>query len=142
MATSPVSATDPDQRTERLRRRLIAARALAGLTVKQLAAEIQARGHTRGYSAENIGLMERGRRPIQPQNIPVLAAACGLSPAFFSVDFSSLEDQDELAAVGDRLERLTAELRTEQLERANLESALLEVLGEDLRQALAGEGRR
>lgn len=134
----------PDERTERLRRRLIAARALADITVKELAVRIQEAGHTRGYSADNLGLMERGKRPIQPQNIAVLAEACGVSPAFFTVDFAGLDDTppDALSAIEDRLERLTAELRTEQLERANLEAALLEVIGEDLQQALGGDGPR
>jgi hypothetical protein len=51
--------------------------------------------------------------------------------------------RDEQAdAVKDRLDELGAELRREQLDRANLETALQEVLGEGLRQALGGARRR
>lgn len=124
------------------RRRLVAARTLAGLGQVELAQRIKTMGHPRGYSARTIGDMERGETPIQPQAIPILAAACRVSPAFFTVDFATLASGDSELPTMDDLERLRSEIRAEQVGRANLESALQELLGEDLRLALAEVRRR
>lgn len=134
--TSATATTDEDTLKER-RRRLLAARTLAGLGQKELAAKLRKMGYSRGYSARTIGDMERGETPIQPQSIAVLAKGCGVTPAFFTVDFSTLEEPGSEATTDDRFERLQSELRVEQTERANLELALQAVLGEDLRRALA-----
>lgn len=105
---------DAQARKERLRRRLVAARTLAGLGQQELAAKIKALGYTRGYSARTIGDMERGETPIQPQAIPVLAKACGLPPEFFEVDFQRLPEllEDEAAAsLEDEVAKLREELK-------------------------------
>lgn len=136
MSAAPAIET-PDERTERLRRRLIAARALADITVKELAARIQEAGHTRGYSADNLGLMERGKRPIQPQNIAVLAEACGVSPAFFSVDLAALgETADAANGLRERIESLEAEQTEDSIRLAQLEEAVRKLTAKDLH----GEG--
>lgn len=115
-------------------RKLRTARAWAGLTYPQLAERLKALGYQRGYSAANLQLMETGGAQIQPQHIPPLAEACGVSPAFFAVDFAALDGVSD----HDRVEALAAELRTVQLQLATIEEALRTSGGEELRRALAG----
>lgn len=127
------SADDPSVKEER-RRRLKAARAYAGLTVKELAAVIAGRGHARGYSAENINLMERrgpGGRAIHTRDIRVLAEACGVPPEFFTVDLSTLADDEGSPSVSEQLEELRAQQADDSIRLAQLEEAV---------QALAATG--
>jgi transcriptional regulator with XRE-family HTH domain len=119
---------------ERLRRRLVAARVLAGLGQVELAERIKAMGYARGYSARTIGDMERGETSIQPQSIPVLAEACDVTPAFFSIDFRTLEEPDE--GDDDLQARLTV------LEAQQIEDAVRLAQLEEAVQALAGTGHQ
>lgn len=96
---------EPPDAQEELRRRMRAAMALAGLTVKQLAARIDGRG----YSDKTLNNMLGDRlRPIEPRDFPVLAQACGLTPAFFTIDFSTIADDPALAERVEALERQMA----------------------------------
>jgi transcriptional regulator with XRE-family HTH domain len=92
MSDASMSPEEEKERTDRLRFRMRAARAIAGLTVKELAARVADAGHADGLSARVLGEMERGNRVIKPSEIPILAEACGLPAAFFSVDFATLEE--------------------------------------------------
>lgn len=139
MATTP-STQASDERTERLRRRLIAARSLADITVRQLAERIQQAGHVRGYSADNLGLMERGRRPIQPQNIPVLAEACGLPTAFFTIDFARLDEAPP--DLTRRIEEMEAQQADDAIRLAQLEEAVQALGAKDHRERGTGGARR
>lgn len=131
---------DADALKERLRIRLVAARVLAGFEQEDLAAELRRRGHTRGYSVDNIGLMERGKRPIQPQEVPVFAAACGVSPAFFSVDFSTLEDQLPVdPTLSERLDEVSAQQTEDSARLAQLEATVRRLIARGLREP-PGEG--
>lgn len=78
------------QHNEELRRRMRAALALADLTIEELSERIG----RRGYGDKTLYNMqgETGKRPILPQDIEVISKACGISPAFFSIDFSDLPD--------------------------------------------------
>ena len=89
-----------------------AARALAGITVEQLADRIAARG----YGSKTLYNMERGERPITPNDYRVVARACDLPEQFFTFDFSRLGDPrgDEQPAGSGSIERL--ESRMEQME--------------------------
>lgn len=82
------------RRTERLQRRLKAARELAGLTQPELA-KLTPWGKT------TISQMETGERTILDYEVPPLADACGVPPLFFfTEDFSELAEpdvRDELA---------------------------------------------
>lgn len=70
-----------------------AAMALAGITnVKALAAKIADLGYTSGFSSGTLETMRSGSRTIQPDEIPVLAEACGLPTVFFHIDFWTLEE--------------------------------------------------
>lgn len=88
-----MSAHPPD-----IRRRLKAARELAGLTVQELAERID----SERLGAKALGSLERGDRktPPQPHELAAIAAACGLPYEFFTVDFSRLSELTELTEVG------------------------------------------
>lgn len=121
--TEDPAPTEAEALKERLRRRLVAARTLADLGQKELAAKIKTMGYRRGYSARTIGDMERGETPIQPQSFPVLAKACDLPAEFFTVDFKRLpeltsvvvDDESDQPSTEERLrdlETMLNELRT------------------------------
>jgi hypothetical protein len=91
---------ETDTRAEDLKRRMKAAIALAGITVEELAERID----RRGYGAKTLYNMqgEAGGRPILAQDQEVIAKACGLSPAFFTIDFSKLQapaDEDRITTL-------------------------------------------
>lgn len=82
------SQEDPNEqgeRQERLRKRLVAARGLADLTQPQLGAKTP-------WGKTTISEMETGKRAILDHEVPPLAAACNVSPAFFYVDFMELDE--------------------------------------------------
>jgi transcriptional regulator with XRE-family HTH domain len=132
-------------------RRIQAARALAGLTVRDLAARIGVAGF--GYGP--LGEIERGSRHVQPHELEWIAQACDVDPSFFTADFSRPLDQpnhDDGTAevILERLDDLDR-ARTEQFGRTmqrldeiheRLESRLpeaLEELTDALRRELRGE---
>jgi hypothetical protein len=89
-----------DTRAEDLKRRMKAAIALAGITVEELAERIDRRGY--GAKTHYNLQGEAGGRPILAQDQEVIAKACGLSPAFFTIDFSKLQapaDEDRIATL-------------------------------------------
>jgi len=43
-----------------------------------------------GLGAANLGLIERGERTLRDHEIPPIARALGIDPAFFHVDFANL----------------------------------------------------
>lgn len=107
------------------RRRMKVARFEAGLdTIDKLALRIAELGYTKdggysGWSADTLGAMERGRyndgrrRTIQPDEINVLAEACGLPTAFFHADFNALEEpsmRDELNGLKAAVAQLGADV--------------------------------
>lgn len=119
-------------------RRIKAAMRLAGIeSFEELAAKIDKRNYgsrtLRKYADDNDleNVAHRGQ-------LVVIAEACELPYEFFTADYSTLARESAIdAAIEDRLERIVSELRAEQIERANLEQALQELLGADLRSALA-----
>lgn len=105
--------------SEETRRRLRAGRALAGITVEQLAERLGP-----GLGAKTLYNVERGEREIRPMELREVARACGLPFAFFVMDFGELDvvehlwptDQDMEAlglkpgqVIGAALERLQQE---------------------------------
>src|SRR5688500_4215510 len=65
--------------------RLRAVRALADLTVEQLADKM----NLPGLGAKTLGAIERGERDLRPHELPVIAAACDVPPEFFTADISA-----------------------------------------------------
>lgn len=106
MAGEPDSSqtTFPLPRDE-VRRRLRAARALAGLTVAELARhELVA---ANGLTVSTIGETEREDRDAKPMELEVLARACGLRPDWFTVPLGRLGHQETVwLALAQRLERI------------------------------------
>lgn len=95
---------------EDTRRRIRAARVLAGLErVDDLADLID----TQGLRRDTLYSIEAGKRPVRPHELRMIAEACGLPYAFFTVDFAALEEgtpddrfarlEDMIAGVNDRL---------------------------------------
>lgn len=80
--------------TDIIRSRLRAARALAGLSVEQLAERLG----ERGLSAGTLYNIERGARGIQRWQLNLIAEACGIHPSFFEVDFTQALDGSGTAA--------------------------------------------
>lgn len=77
---------------DEVRRRVRAARALAGLTVAELAQhELVV---TNGLTVSTIGETERGSRDAKPMELEVLARACGLRPDWFTVPLDHLGDPE------------------------------------------------
>lgn len=95
-------------RRRTISRRLKAARALAGLTVTELAVEeVQANGIT----ASLIGETERQERDARPMELEVLARACGLPEPWFTASYDRLAEPDSvIAAVDARLARIEGAL--------------------------------
>jgi hypothetical protein len=115
-----------DEHAEDLKRRMKAALALAGITIEELAARI----NRRGYGTKTLYNMQggKGARPILPADQEVIARACGLSPAFFTIDFADLPDtelSDRVAALESDLERLSPILKE-----PDALDALLQALGD------------
>ncbi|HTJ61554.1 MAG TPA: helix-turn-helix transcriptional regulator [Candidatus Saccharimonadales bacterium] len=129
---TPRSATfrriqeDADTRKERLRRRMIAARTVAGLDQAALVAKIKELGYTRGWGKTTISSMESGGRTIQPEEIPVLARACGVDELFFYLDFAQLEEPDVREAVAQLEDRVSGGFAQIANEMARLEQSLQE----------------
>jgi transcriptional regulator with XRE-family HTH domain len=85
-----------------------AARALADITVEQLADRIGGRG----LGTKTLYNVERGERPLQPREIATIAEACEVPAAFFTADLHEVFDEapPALATRVDELERQVAEL--------------------------------
>lgn len=90
-----------------------AAMALAGLTVEELASRIA----TRGYGTKTLYNMQSDAndRDITPRDIPVLARACDIDEAFFTIDFTDLGRrandlavQAQIAALADAVDALVS----------------------------------
>lgn len=100
---------DADDYNARLRRRMLMARIEAGYgdNIEDLRERLVELGYDDGWSAATLGAMERGRdsrkkpRAIRPEEVPVLAEACGVAPAFFHIDFSQLDKPDLRQAIKD-----------------------------------------
>lgn len=108
MANQPVLETDPVEfplARDDVRRRLRAARALAGLTVAELAQhELVA---ANGLTVSTIGETERADRDAKPMELEVLARACGLRPDWFTAPLGHPGYPESLlAALGQRLGRI------------------------------------
>lgn len=73
---------------DEIRRRIRAARALAGITVDELSGRLDGQR----LSTKTLGNIERGDRDARPMELRAIAAACGVSYAFFTVDFSTLPE--------------------------------------------------
>lgn len=120
----------------RWRRRMLMARIEAGYgeRIDDLADRLRELGHVKGWSAETLGAMQRGYhsnrdpRPIQPQEITVLAEACGVSPAFFDIDLAKLAPPD-----------VHAELATLKAQIADLQDGALRAV--QAIEELRGKGR-
>lgn len=104
---------------EDIRRRIRAARLLAGMARAEDLADAIDR---RGFGKDTIYDMESGERTVLDHELDVIAAATGVSPAFFQVDFTTL------AQTGTSLEERVA----------NLERLVAEITGEDVESAIAG----
>lgn len=97
---------------DQVRRRLRAARALAGVTVAELARhELVARN---GLTVSTIGETEREDRDAKPMELEILARACGLQPDWFTIPLGRLGDQEiAWVALGQRLARIEQALGIE-----------------------------
>lgn len=69
-----------------IRRRIKAARALAGYSVSDLAE----RTAEQGLGERTLRKMESGERPARRMELDQIAVACGLPPAWFTADLSRL----------------------------------------------------
>lgn len=90
-----------------------AALQLGGMTVELLAEKLAATGHAK-YSAKTLYSMQngnKGKRVISPQEGRMIADACGISRAFFTVDFTDLDEPAERDALAQRLEALEGQVR-------------------------------
>lgn len=90
---------------DEVRRRLRAARALAGFTVAELAQhELVA---ANGLTVSTIGETEREDRDAKPMELEILARACGLRPDWFTVPLGHLGDSEVVwVALARRLARI------------------------------------
>lgn len=129
---TPRSATfrriqeDADTRKERLRRRMIAARTIAGLTQAELVAKLKELGYGKGLAKSNISAMESGALTIQATKLPLLAEACGVDELFFYIDFAQLEEPDLRAEVAELDARVSGGFAQIGGELARLEQLLQE----------------
>lgn len=74
-----------DQQARQLRRRLRAARELAGF--ERMEDLVDAIGEERGYALSTLYAIEQGQPPAPgPAKLARIADACGLDPAWFYVD--------------------------------------------------------
>lgn len=95
---------DPMTSSIEIARRVRAARAYAGLSVKELATRI-------GLGLQTIKRIEAGKRTARRFEVWAIAEACGLPREFFEVDLDMLSRQatvlqDTLARVDERLARV------------------------------------
>jgi transcriptional regulator with XRE-family HTH domain len=92
---------------ETRRRRIRAARALADLTVEELADAIDAKG----LKAKTLGAIERGEREVRPHELRAIAEACGLPYEFFTADFNILTAPHHGSNLAERMDELEADLK-------------------------------
>lgn len=129
---------------EALRRRLKAARALAGLTVVQLAERIE----QPGYGDKTLYAMEADTgRKILPKDFGVLATGCDLPREWFTADLAAAVTSSGASGELDDLRSEVAEIRQEQAALRNLKVAVAELAANSLRHTqelakLRGTGRR
>lgn len=117
---------------ETLRRRLKAARALAGLTVEELAREV---GQT-GYGAKTLYAMESETgREILPKDHAILAEACGLPREFFTMDFHVHEAHLGMDDIRARMEANDERAAQMAAEVAQMQAQLIEITAARLRNA-------
>lgn len=117
-------------------RRVKAARALAGYrNTGALAADLGP-----GLSDKTLRKIESERDPRQakPHELEMIARACGLTPAFFSVDFAQLEPDAPpfTERLGEIAEALAPDVPQEQL--AGMLYDVLNEVTEDFAQVAAG----
>ncbi|MEJ7786414.1 MAG: hypothetical protein WKF96_16545 [Solirubrobacteraceae bacterium] len=99
--------------------RIAAAMALAGVDFKELARRIA----TKNYGArtlQRIANADDVDRPPRGPDLVLIGAACGVSDAFWTIDFSELEEpslHDEVSRQGERLAllALTVDEHTQEL---------------------------
>lgn len=117
---------DPEQ----VRRRIRAARIIAGFDkVDDLALTL----NIDGLKRDTLYEIESGKRAVRPHELRLIAEACGISPAFFEVDFAHLNaDEPVELDTDERLERLEGAviLLVQQLasEQPELQQRFLEAL--------------
>lgn len=84
-----------------------AARALAGLSIPELSAELVKRGKWRGLKPTILYQIEQGKREgTQPEELRLIAEACGVPFSWFAADFSRLDEvaaDDPLSEVARRI---------------------------------------
>lgn len=101
----PPSYIDFPLPRDEVRRRLKAARALAGMTVAELARHELVVAN--GLTVSTIGETEREDRDAKPMELEVLARACGLRGDWFTVPLGRLGAQETVwVALAQRLTRI------------------------------------
>lgn len=80
--------TDSDQSNREQGRRVKAARALAGLTIEQLAERLTEEGR---LGARTLRKIEAGDRPVRAMELREIARACDVPYGFFTTDFDVLD---------------------------------------------------
>lgn len=107
---------------EQIRRRVKAARALAGLSIPALAEAV----NEPGLGDRTIRAMEGEKgRPFRKMELEAIARVCGLPYAFFTVDFARLPElEGELVDVHGVADRVGAPLREIQTRLAAIEDEL------------------
>jgi transcriptional regulator with XRE-family HTH domain len=76
--------------------RLRALREMAGYkNMRELATALKANGSTRGLGQTTLRLIERGERVVEARELQDIAELCGVPLAWFTADFSRLEEISE-----------------------------------------------
>lgn len=107
---------------ERDSRRLKAARALAGVTVPELAARAPVKAN--GITANLIGETERQERDARPMELRVIAEGLGLPEWLLTGEITS--EAQLLADILDRVDRLADRVQTAESEQATIRTLLQE----------------
>lgn len=113
-------------------RRIRAAMVLAGIDFDELARRVDQSGMA-SRTLRGMATPEDPQVP-QPHHLRYIAAACGLSPAFFTVDFSSLgdlpvEEPEWAESLRQRMDRLEDEWSSAQLDALGAALAALQRYG-------------
>jgi transcriptional regulator with XRE-family HTH domain len=104
-----VSGTEPSPNGEGLRRRLRAARIIAGYDrMEDLAATL----NVAGLGTDTLYEIERGKRGIQRHELKLIAEACELPYEFFTADLRLLADNARERRASDiRMQRIDENVR-------------------------------
>lgn len=106
--TSQIPRTFRRMEPVEARRRMRAARVLAGLTVPKLAERIPDENR---MGERTLRKLESGESELRPKEMREIAEACDLPYEFFTVDFSRLPELNEGAGdLAGRMDELEAEL--------------------------------